>query len=136
MIRHRPEGRGHAYLVEPDQRVPVHRSRGEPLELRATTGGGVSQLWPGARASGSSERIDALRVQRVPAAARTAGEATHLSVAADGSFRGSGRREGRARRSSTHTIVPLPLRRRRRLVHRWHTAVAAAWIAEGGVPSS
>jgi alpha-glucosidase (family GH31 glycosyl hydrolase) len=37
VIRHRPTGRGHPYLVEPDQRVPVRPSAGSPLELRATT---------------------------------------------------------------------------------------------------
>ena len=37
MIRHRPAGRGHPYLVEPDQRVPVRPAAGERFELRATT---------------------------------------------------------------------------------------------------
>ena len=37
MIRHRPAGRGHPYLVEPDQRVPVRPVAGEEVELRATT---------------------------------------------------------------------------------------------------
>src|SRR5437879_6449454 len=41
MIRHRPAGRGHPYLVEPDQRVPVRPSSGAALELRATTGAGA-----------------------------------------------------------------------------------------------
>ena len=37
MIRHRPDGRGHAYLVEPDQRVPVRPVADATVELRATT---------------------------------------------------------------------------------------------------
>jgi alpha-glucosidase (family GH31 glycosyl hydrolase) len=37
VIRHRPFGRGHPYLVEPDQRVPVIPRAGSPIELRATT---------------------------------------------------------------------------------------------------
>ena len=37
MIRHRPEGRGHPYLVEPDQRVPLRPAAGERFELRATS---------------------------------------------------------------------------------------------------
>jgi alpha-glucosidase (family GH31 glycosyl hydrolase) len=37
VIRHVPHGRGHHYLVEPDQRVPRRPVAGEPLELRATT---------------------------------------------------------------------------------------------------
>ncbi len=43
MIRHRPDGRGHPYLVEPDQRVPV-RPNGGPVELRATTAEGVAEV--------------------------------------------------------------------------------------------
>jgi alpha-glucosidase (family GH31 glycosyl hydrolase) len=41
MIRHRPDGRGHPYLIEPDQRVPVRPVAGRPFELRATTEAGV-----------------------------------------------------------------------------------------------
>src|SRR6266516_2710274 len=37
MIRHRPYGRGHPYLLEPDQRVPAQVVAGERLELRAST---------------------------------------------------------------------------------------------------
>ena len=35
MIRHTPAGRGHPYLVDPDQRVPLRPVAGEPFELRA-----------------------------------------------------------------------------------------------------
>lgn len=46
MIRHRPAGRGHPYLIEPDQRVPLRPLVGEPFELRVTTNGsdGAPQL--------------------------------------------------------------------------------------------
>ncbi len=44
MIWHRPEGRGHAYLLEPDQRVPLRPLAGEPFELRATTGRDVQDV--------------------------------------------------------------------------------------------
>ena len=37
MIRHRPTGRGHAYQLEPDQRVPTIPVAGAPIELRVTT---------------------------------------------------------------------------------------------------
>lgn len=36
MIRHHPPGRGHAYLIEPDQRVPLRPVGGSPFEVRAT----------------------------------------------------------------------------------------------------
>jgi alpha-glucosidase (family GH31 glycosyl hydrolase) len=35
VIRHTPSGRGHPYLIDPDQRVPVRPVAGEPFELRA-----------------------------------------------------------------------------------------------------
>ncbi|HEX7526610.1 MAG TPA: TIM-barrel domain-containing protein, partial [Gaiellaceae bacterium] len=35
-LRHVPEGRGHAYERDPDQRVPVRPVAGEPVELRVT----------------------------------------------------------------------------------------------------
>lgn len=41
MIRHLPAGRGHAYLLEPDQRVPLRPVAGESFELRATTRNGA-----------------------------------------------------------------------------------------------
>jgi len=44
MIRHRPEGRGHPYLVEPDQRVPVRPTTRDALELRATTSGDAHDI--------------------------------------------------------------------------------------------
>ncbi len=37
LIRHRPAGRGHPYLLEADQRVPIDPVVGQPLELRAST---------------------------------------------------------------------------------------------------
>ncbi len=36
-LRHRPEGRGHPYERDPDQRVPYRPVAGERLELRVTT---------------------------------------------------------------------------------------------------
>lgn len=45
MIRHRPPGRGHPYLVEPDQRVPARPPAGGELELRATTSGDATAVY-------------------------------------------------------------------------------------------
>jgi alpha-glucosidase (family GH31 glycosyl hydrolase) len=44
MIRHRPEGRGHPYLIEPDQRVPARPLPRRPFELRATTAAAVREV--------------------------------------------------------------------------------------------
>ena len=61
MIRHRPAGRGHPYLIEPDQRVPLRPVVGHLFELRATTAGGVGRVR--AELESSSERwlVDAVR---------------------------------------------------------------------------
>jgi alpha-glucosidase (family GH31 glycosyl hydrolase) len=42
VIRHVPHGRGHPYLVEPDQRVPPRPVAGEPVELRVTAPAGTA----------------------------------------------------------------------------------------------
>jgi 1,3-alpha-isomaltosidase len=44
VIRHVPAGRGHPYLIEPDQRVPLRPIEGQPCELRATTERGVQAV--------------------------------------------------------------------------------------------
>ena len=44
MIRHRPDGRGHPYLVEPDQRVPIRPVAGVAVELRATTSADTARV--------------------------------------------------------------------------------------------
>ncbi len=67
MIRHHPEGRGHAYLIEPDQRVPLRPLAGEPFELRATTGRDVPNVQLVLDIDGMLETVDArLRGDAVP----------------------------------------------------------------------
>jgi alpha-glucosidase (family GH31 glycosyl hydrolase) len=134
MIRHRPEGRGHAYLVEPDQRVPVQPVAGRPLELRATTGDDVSRLWLELERAGRSERIEAVRVPRAAPEPRPVGETTHLSVAADGSGRGT-RPEWRVvlDELEAHESLRYRFAADDGSFTRRHTTVVAAWTAEGGV---
>jgi 1,3-alpha-isomaltosidase len=131
VIRHRPEGRGHAYLVEPDQRVPTQPVGGEPLELRATTEDGVAQLWLELERDGKSERIDASHLSAVDEAAPTV-QTTHLSAAA-----GVGRR-----RRPEWKVVLNGLSAGERLRYRftgadgsrtrWHSTVVAEWLEDGG----
>jgi alpha-glucosidase (family GH31 glycosyl hydrolase) len=45
VIRHRPEGRGHPYLIEPDARVPLRPVAGEPFEVRATSRSRVEAMY-------------------------------------------------------------------------------------------
>jgi len=85
VIQHRPEGRGHPYLIEPDARVPLRPIAGQPFEIRATSAEGVEgvvvELADG-RAFAASPRGDAVPdvdpVWGVPA--RRVGEG-HLSDA-------------------------------------------------------
>ncbi len=99
MIRHRPSGRGHPYLDDPDQRIPVDPVAGEPIEVRATApvaaGPLVVELDDGRRLP--AEPLDgAVEVARRPGrrrrawtvrlAARPAGSRLRYAfVAADGS---------------------------------------------------
>jgi 1,3-alpha-isomaltosidase len=138
VIRHRPEGRGHAYLVEPDQRVPVQPVAGEALELRATAGG-VAALWVEIVRDGGRRRIEATAVP--PAGPSAAATSTgHLSAAADGTGRGL-RPEWKvvlddlaAGESLRYRFVDAEGART-----RWHQVVVAGWSREGGdlrVPGS
>src|SRR2546426_976181 len=92
MIRHRPAGRGHPYLIEPDQRLPVQPIVGEALELRASTNDRVSRVYvefsdgtrreAKARGHAAAEEITAYSrpAPRVEAA-------SHLAAAASGNRR-------------------------------------------------
>jgi len=110
---------------------------GEPLELRATTGGGVSQLWLERERSGSSERIAALRVQRVARSRAHCRRGDPPERRGRRSFRGSGR-SGKVvlDELDAHESFRYRFAADDGSCTRWHTAVAAAWIAEGGVLSS
>jgi alpha-glucosidase (family GH31 glycosyl hydrolase) len=133
MIRHRPAGRGNAYLLEPDQRVPVQPVAGEPLELRATTGDDVVELWVELDRDGTTERIEATRVAGARVVVSAAPTTGHLSAAADGS--GKGRRP--EWKVTLDTLAPEErLRYRFADASGWHTAwhstVVAEWRRDGG----
>lgn len=61
MIGHGPAGRGHPYRIEPDQRLPVRPSAGEPVELRATSGADVRGVQVEIELGGTRRVIDAGR---------------------------------------------------------------------------
>ena len=44
MIRHRPEGSGHPYVPDTEQRWPVHPVAGEPLRLGVRTSGDIERV--------------------------------------------------------------------------------------------
>jgi alpha-glucosidase (family GH31 glycosyl hydrolase) len=132
MIRHRPEGRGHAYHVEPDQRHPVLPVAGEPLELRATTGHAVERLWVELERGAGIERREATLVPRAPEPVRSA-VTGHLSAAAGGG--------GRSHRPAWKAVLD-DLEAGEELRYRFiddagsrtrrHAAVVADWRPEGG----
>jgi alpha-glucosidase (family GH31 glycosyl hydrolase) len=131
VIRHLPHGRGHAYLVEPDQRVPTQPVAGQPLELRATTDAGVDRLWVELDRNGRLERIDAISVAPAEETAATA-EATHLSAAAASN--------GHRRPQWRVVLEALPAGERLRYRFtgadgsrtRWHSTVVAQWLEDKG----
>jgi alpha-glucosidase (family GH31 glycosyl hydrolase) len=94
VIRHKPAGRGHAYLVEPDQRVPVQPLAGEPVELRATTAADVESVQVELNVNGSVSTVEAsargLAVAEDASVSLGAGEG-HLAAAVTGAARRSTR---------------------------------------------
>jgi 1,3-alpha-isomaltosidase len=134
VIRHRPAGRGHAYRIEPDQRVPVDPVADERVELRATTPSGVSSVAVELELDGRAARVDAVPFEPT-SESREPGSADdgHLAIAAAGAPT-QGRRAWRA------MLAPLPAgsRVRYRFVasdgtaSRWVSFVVAGWSRTGG----
>ena len=96
MIRHRPLGRGHAYRLEPDQRVPAWPVAGQPIELRATTERGADAPVIELQIDGRLSRLDTEPFNVTSDHART--EDGHLATAASGEEGGG--------RSAWRAIVP------------------------------
>jgi alpha-glucosidase (family GH31 glycosyl hydrolase) len=91
-LRHVPEGRGHAYERDPDQRVPFRPVAGEPVELRVTASADIEAVTV---ELGDARRLTMSERSIVPdedpryGRTRAAGEG-HLSSAS--SYDGEGRR--------------------------------------------
>lgn len=114
MIRHRPHGLGHAYRLEPDQRVPARPIEGEPIILGATTGSDVTDLSVELTVGGRTRRLPLERVQAQGGPVAGAG-AGHLAAAA-------GRLVGRGRQAWSVRLDPLVA----------GTHVAYRLVADGG----
>jgi alpha-glucosidase (family GH31 glycosyl hydrolase) len=134
VIRHRPGGRGHAYRVEPDQRVPVDPVEGEPVELRATTPASVAWVAVELEVEGRTSRVQAAPFvmaaeQREPGSA----DDGHLALAAAGAPT-KGRRSWRA----ILPALPSGTAVRYRFVAadgtatRESTFIVAGWSSAGG----
>lgn len=141
MIRHRPAGRGHAYLIEPDQVAPFHPVAGQPYELRATAPAKTERVWAEVSTGGEAWHIAARRrgeavpdvddIYGVPAA-RALGEG-HLSDA----VARLGAQTGRESWVVTGPELKPGDRLRYRLVEeasrtRWFTLDACQWETAGG----
>jgi alpha-glucosidase (family GH31 glycosyl hydrolase) len=138
MIRHRPTGRGHAYLVEPDQRVPVQPLAGERVELRATTAAGVAGVVVDVEIDGKLHTLAAVAKGAAVAADDLSSPppgSGHLDAAASGRGRGADRlawtvtldapEQGHVRyRFSTNGGAPMRT--------RWFEFGVARWQKEDG----
>ena len=132
MIRHRPFGRGHAYRIEPDQRVPAWPVADQPIELRATTPpGGASAPLLELEIDGRRQERPTHSFQPEPDPASTLDG--HLAGAASGADR-TGRRAWRAVVEALPAGTTLRYRFRgpKAGATRWHAVRVAGWHAEGG----
>jgi len=82
VIRHRPYGIGHAYRIEPDQRVPPVPIAGEPFECRASTGPDTRSVQVELISAGRRYFLEASLV--IPSERGGPGSSTQLSDAAAG----------------------------------------------------
>lgn len=137
MIRHRPIGRGHPYLVEPDQRVPVRPIAGADVELRATTPRDAKRVRVELESEGHRRIVDAVAaggtipdvVADYGVPAERIGEG-HLSEAA-------ARRGEQRGRTSWRAVVPMGEHLRYRFLDgrsrtRWFEVEGCTWTAGGG----
>jgi 1,3-alpha-isomaltosidase len=136
VIRHRPEGRGHAYLTEPDQRVPLRPLQGEPFELRASTDRAVEAVQLELDLDGVVGLIDAqLRGDAVPDVDRVWGitaprvDEGHLGDA----VARLGEQPGRVSWAAEAPGVPLRYRfTAEGRSTNWFDVVPTAWGTDGG----
>jgi len=140
VISHRPYGRGHPYLVEPDQRFPVHPSAGASFELRATTGSGVRSLQVELERDGRSEVVDAV-LHRAAVAEEVVDWGAAAPRAAGGHLSDTGAvavQEGRIAWSFAHPPLEAGERLRYRFVDAdtktdWFEVTGSSWQNDGGV---
>jgi alpha-glucosidase (family GH31 glycosyl hydrolase) len=137
VIRHRPHGRGHPYLVEPDQRFPAFPSAG--FELRATTDSGVRALRVELDRDGSSEVVDAvLRGEAVAEeVADWGGTAPRRSDGHLSDTVTAAAEEGEVAWSFAHAPLQVEERLRYRFVSaeemtEWFEVVGSSWQSGGG----
>jgi alpha-glucosidase (family GH31 glycosyl hydrolase) len=139
VIRHRPAGRGHAYLTEPDQRVPLRPLRGRPFELRATTGRDVEAVHLELEVDGAVRVVDTqLRGDAVPDVDGVWG--VTVPRVDDGHLGDAVARLGEqpGRVSWAAEVAGVPLRYRfsaEGRSTRWFDVIPAEWRAEGGTLS-
>jgi alpha-glucosidase (family GH31 glycosyl hydrolase) len=139
VIRHRPAGRGHPYLVEPDQRVPLRPLVGRPFELRATTRDDVESVRAEFELDGERVELDALgRGPAVPEVVTDYGRVARRSEEghlADASRLGE--QPGRVWWAAQAPPLAAGTRLRYRFASggrrtRWYEVVPCEWQPHGG----
>lgn len=137
MIRHRPAGRGHPYLVEPDQRVPVRPVAGRDVELRATTRSDAMSLHVELESDGHRRVVEArARGPAIPDVVSDYG--VPAPRVADGHLSDAVARLGEQRgRTSWAAVVPMSGHLRYRFLEggsrtRWFAVESCSWTEDGG----
>jgi alpha-glucosidase (family GH31 glycosyl hydrolase) len=119
VIRHRPAGRGHPYLIEPDQRLPVRPSAGEPIELRATTRTGAGAVQAELERQGAYVRLHAT-ARGAALAGPVAGWGARPARAAEGHLSEAAAREAVQEGRDSWSVTVAPLAHGERLRYRFH----------------
>lgn len=140
MIRHRPFGRGHAYRIEPDQRVPPRPVEGDFVELRATTDRAVSAVHVELSVDGGEiRRIEAHAASPEGSELSAGGVVTpggHLAAAAAAagsrSRLGWAARIGPVRAGERHRYRFVATGARQPQRTRWFDVGVSVWRADGG----
>jgi alpha-glucosidase (family GH31 glycosyl hydrolase) len=140
MIRHRPAGRGHPYLVEPDQRLPIQPIVGETLELRASTNDRVRRVH--VEFSDGTRRDAQPRGFAIPEDVAVYSRPAPRSEAPSHLAAASGGKRSRQRLSWAVRLDDVPDKRLRyrfvadgpvrREQTRWFDATPARWHESGG----
>ncbi len=141
MIRHRQNGRGHPYLIEPDQVVPSRPLAGAGFELRATSTGDVEDMRVELSLEGVCWSVQA--TSRGEAVAEVVGDygVTADRVTSEGhlseTFEGLGVQKDRVSWSAPGPELAPGAHLRYRFVAggqrtRWFALAACQWQATGG----
>lgn len=139
MIRHHPSGRGHPYLIEPDQRFPLRPSTGAGFTVGATTSADVRGVQVELERGGTLRTVAATRSVQAAPRGRT-GYGVVAPRASDGHLADlatPSTDDGRVAWSLAHEPLSAGEPVRYRFVSEsdetpWFQVSGCAWTGEGG----